>query len=130
MNFGATLATIVEECGGGIGAALMGSDGIAIEQVEARALPASFAGDPSSVAEEIAALGVEFGRILEEARKAADSLNGGAVEEACLRMARFWVLLRALDEETFLVLVLAPDGNLGKARFLMRRHLAELREHL
>jgi len=130
MNFGATLATIVEECGGGIGAALMGSDGIAIEQVEARALPASFGGDPSSVADEIAALGVEFGRILEEARKAADSLSGGAVEEACLRMARFWVLLRAIDDETFLVLVLAPDGNLGKARFLMRRHLADLREHL
>jgi predicted regulator of Ras-like GTPase activity (Roadblock/LC7/MglB family) len=130
MNFGATLATIVEECGGGIGAALMGSDGIAIEQVEATRLPESFGGDPSSVAEEIAALGVEFGRILEEARKAADSLAGGAVEEACLRMARFWVLLRAIDDETFLVLVLAPDGNLGKARFLMRRHLAELREHL
>ena len=80
--------------------------------------------------EEIAALGVEFGRILDEARKAADSLGGGPVEEACLRMARFWVLLRTVDGDTFLVLVLAPDGNLGKARFLMRRHLAELREHL
>ena len=41
-------------------------------------------------------------------------------------MARFWVLLRAVDAETFLVVVLAPDGNLGKARFLMRRHLADL----
>jgi predicted regulator of Ras-like GTPase activity (Roadblock/LC7/MglB family) len=130
MNFTSTLRTIVDECGGGIGAALMGVDGIAIEQVEARALPASFAGEAASVADEISALGVEFGRILEEARKAADSLGGGAVEEACLRMARFWVLLRALDGDNFLVLVLAPDGNLGKARFLMRRHLAELRDHL
>jgi predicted regulator of Ras-like GTPase activity (Roadblock/LC7/MglB family) len=130
MNFTSTLRTIVDECGGGIGAALMGVDGIAIEQVEARALPASFAGESASVADEISALGVEFGRILEEARKAADSLGGGAVEEACLRMARFWVLLRSLDGDNFLVLVLAPDGNLGKARFLMRRHLAELRDHL
>ena len=45
-------------------------------------------------------------------------------------MSRFWVLLRAVDDETFLVLVLAPDGNLGKARFLMRRHLLELRDQL
>jgi predicted regulator of Ras-like GTPase activity (Roadblock/LC7/MglB family) len=129
MNFTSTLRTIVDECGGGIGAALMGSDGIPIEQVEARELPGS-SGDAAAVGEEIAALGVEFGRILDEARKAADSLGGGPVEEACLRMARFWVLLRTLDAETFLVLVLAPEGNLGKARFLMRRHLAELREHL
>jgi predicted regulator of Ras-like GTPase activity (Roadblock/LC7/MglB family) len=129
MSFTSALRSIVDECGGGVGAALMGSDGIAIEQVEARALPAEFSQE-GGVADEIAALGVEFGRILDEARKAADSLGGGAVEEACLRMARFWVLLRSIDAETFLVVVLSPEGNLGKARFLMRRHLAELREHL
>jgi predicted regulator of Ras-like GTPase activity (Roadblock/LC7/MglB family) len=129
MSFSSALRSIVDECGGGVGAALMGSDGIAIEQVEARALPAEFSHE-GGVADEIAALGVEFGRILDEARKAADSLGGGAVEEACLRMARFWVLLRSIDAETFLVVVLSPEGNLGKARFLMRRHLAELREHL
>lgn len=129
MSFTAALRSIVDECGGGVGAALMGSDGIAIDQVEARSLPDGFSA-AGGVGEEIAALGVEFGRILDEARKAADSLGGGAVEEACLRMARFWVLLRSVDSETFLVVVLAPEGNLGKARFLMRRHLAELREHL
>ena len=129
MSFTAALRSIVDECGGGVGAALMGSDGIPIDQVEASSLPDGFA-EAGGVGEEIAALGVEFGRILDEARKAADSLGGGAVEEACLRMARFWVLLRNVDAETFLVVVLAPDGNLGKARFLMRRHLAELREHL
>jgi predicted regulator of Ras-like GTPase activity (Roadblock/LC7/MglB family) len=129
MSFTSALRSIVDECGGGVGAALMGGDGIAIEQVEAQSLPTGFTHE-GAVGEEIAALGVEFGRILDEARKAADSLGGGAVEEACLRMARFWVLLRNVDAETFLVVVLAPDGNLGKARFLMRRHLAELREHL
>jgi predicted regulator of Ras-like GTPase activity (Roadblock/LC7/MglB family) len=129
MSFTSALRSIVDESGGGIGAALMGSDGIAIDQVEASAPPVALGGE-GGLAEEIAALGVEFGRILDEARKAADSLNGGAVEEACLRMARFWVLLRSVDAETFLVVVLAPDGNLGKARFLMRRHLADLRAHL
>ena len=130
MSFASVLRTIVDGCGGGVGAALLGSDGIAIEQVDATALPASFAGDAAAVSEEVAALGVEFGRILDEARTAADSLGGGVVEEACLSMTRFWVLLRAIGDEAFLVLVLAPDGNLGKARFLMRRHLAELREQL
>jgi hypothetical protein len=80
MSFASVLRTIVDECGGGVGAALLGSDGIAIEQVEATALPASFAGNAAAVADEVAALGVEFGRILDEARKAADSLGGGSVE--------------------------------------------------
>ena len=35
MSFTSALRSIVDECGGGIGAALMGSDGIAIDQVEA-----------------------------------------------------------------------------------------------
>ena len=128
MSFANVLRTIVDDCGGGIGAALMGSDGIPIDQVEARELPVSFDGDTASLADDVAALGVEFGRILDEARKAADSLGGGGVEEACLRMARFWVLLRTVDPETFLVLVLAPDGNLGKARYLMRRQLHAIRQ--
>ena len=37
MSFSELLETIVEDCGGGIGIALMGDDGIAIEQVMARA---------------------------------------------------------------------------------------------
>jgi predicted regulator of Ras-like GTPase activity (Roadblock/LC7/MglB family) len=89
MSFTRALRSIVDEAGGGIGAALMGSDGIAIDQVEASS-PAASLGDDTALGDEIA----------------------------------------ALDAETFLVVVLAPDGNLGKARFLMRRHLADLRAHL
>jgi len=33
-----------------------------------------------------------------------------------------------VDDEVLLVLALAPDGNLGKARYLIRRHLNALRE--
>jgi predicted regulator of Ras-like GTPase activity (Roadblock/LC7/MglB family) len=122
MSFDSILGQVLRECPGAVGAALMGSDGVPIAEVAAP--------NARELGDEVGLLGVEFGRILDEARKAADSLGGGAVEEACLSMTRFWVLLRAIGDEAFLVLVLAPDGNLGKARFLMRRHLAELREHL
>ena len=37
---------------------------------------------------------------------------------------------RPVDEETFLVVALAPDGNLGKARYLIRRNLLALRQQL
>ena len=130
MSFASVLRTIVDECGGGVGAALLGSDGIAIEQVEATALPASFAGDASAVADEVAALGVEFGRILDEARKAADAAAAGATLELGVRTERFHMLLHAVDRETYLVLVLAPEGNVGKGRYLLRRQLLAIRQEL
>jgi predicted regulator of Ras-like GTPase activity (Roadblock/LC7/MglB family) len=124
MSFASILQEIVDECGGGLAVALMGSDGIPIEQVEA-------SGEiRESVSSEIDVLGVEFGRILDELRKASDSVAGGSLEEVSIRLANFWVLMRTVDEETYLVLAIQPDGNAGKARFLMRRHLLALREEL
>jgi predicted regulator of Ras-like GTPase activity (Roadblock/LC7/MglB family) len=63
-------------------------------------------------------------------RKASDSVGGGALEEVSVRLANFWVLMRVVDEETYLVLAIEPNGNAGKARFLMRRQLMALRDEL
>jgi predicted regulator of Ras-like GTPase activity (Roadblock/LC7/MglB family) len=124
MSFASILQTIVDECGGGLAAALMGSDGIPIEQVEVSA------DSGHALNDEVGVLGVEFGRILEEMRKASDSVGGGGLEEVSVRLANFWVLMRMVDDETYLILAIAPDGNAGKARFLMRRHLLALRDEL
>jgi predicted regulator of Ras-like GTPase activity (Roadblock/LC7/MglB family) len=124
MSFKSILQTIVENCGGGLGAALMGNDGIPIEQVAGRP------GTQALPRDDVGAAGVEFGRILEEIRKASDSLGGGALNETVVSLAHFTLILRHIDDDTFLVLALTPDGNLGKARYLIRRHLLELREEL
>jgi len=124
MSFAAMLREIVEGCNGGIGAALMGNDGIPIEQVTASRAAAS------PLAEDIATAGTEFGRILEEIRKASDAVAGGAVVETTILLSRVTLVFRTVDEETFLVVALAADGNLGKARYLIRRQLLALRQEL
>ncbi|HXK24676.1 MAG TPA: hypothetical protein VMS55_18545 [Myxococcota bacterium] len=124
MSFEAILQDIVTSCGGGIGAALMGSDGISIAEFAAPQAQ----GAP--LADDIGVAGVEFGRILEETRKASDALGGGAVVETLVVLANFSLLFRGVDDETFLVVALTPDGNLGKARYLMRRHLLAIRQEL
>ena len=121
MSFDSLLREIVDGCGG-IGAALMGSDGIPIAQVLASG------NSDGPLSEDIATAGVEFGRILEDTRKASDALSGGAVSETVVVLSRFTLVFRTVDAETFLVLVLSPDGNLGKARYLIRRHLAAIRQ--
>ena len=43
---------------------------------------------------------------------------------------RLSVVVHAVDADTYVVLVLAPDGNLGKARYLLRRYGLAIREEL
>jgi predicted regulator of Ras-like GTPase activity (Roadblock/LC7/MglB family) len=124
MSFEPTLQKMIDGCAGAIGVALMGTDGIAVAELQAP--------DPdlSVLDGEVGAAGIEFGRILDEVRKAADALSGGRLEEVVVALARMTLVFRAVDDELFLVVALAPNGNLGKARFLLRRHLLELREQL
>jgi predicted regulator of Ras-like GTPase activity (Roadblock/LC7/MglB family) len=124
MSFEPTLQKMIDGCSGAIGIALMGSDGIAVAEFQAQNP------DLGVLDGDVSAAGIEFGRILDEMRKASDALNGGRLEEVVVGLARFTLLFRSVDDELFLVVALAEGGNLGKARFLMRRHLLELREQL
>ncbi len=124
MSFRSILRNIVDECGGGLGAVLMGADGIPIEEYVTDRIP------EGPLQEDIGSAGVEFSRILDEIRKAADALGGGAVSETVVSLARICLVFRPVDGETFLALVLAADGNLGKARYLIRRHLLAIRQEL
>ncbi len=124
MSFAGLLREIVEGCGGGIGAVLMGSDGIPIEQVVAGPIP------QGPLADDLATAGVEFGRILDDIRKASDALSGGGVRETLVVLDRFTLLFRTVDGDIFLALVLAPDANIGKARYLIRRQLPAVRRNL
>ncbi len=124
MSFENILQSIVGESQGAIGAVLMGSDGIAIEQVQARPAPLDMDAD------EVGAAGIEFGRVLDDIRKVSDSLGGGAVLETLVRLARFTLVFQPIEDDVFLVLAITPDGNLGKARYLMRRHLLALRTEI
>ncbi len=47
-----------------------------------------------------------------------------------MQTERFHVLIQAVDRDTYLVLALTPEGNVGKGRYLMRRHQLAIREEL
>ena len=80
--------------------------------------------------EDLGTAGTEFSRILEEIRKASDAIAGGAAIETTIALSRVTLIFRAVDDDTFLAVALAPDGNLGKARYLIRKQLHVLRQLL
>ena len=125
MSFERILQTIVDECGGGFGAALMGLDGVAIAQVEATSPPPH---DPLDG--DVTTAGIEFGRILSDVTKVSDSLATGQMREAVISLDRVNLVFHTIDEDLVLVLALTPDGNLGKARYLIRRYAVDVRAEL
>jgi len=124
MSFESILQGIADGCQGVLGVALMERDGIAIAQVQGSS------GARGALAVDIGSAGVEFGRIMDDVSKAADALGGGGVSETVVTLARFSLIFHRVDEDVQLVLALAPDGNLGKARYLIRRNLVSIRHEL
>lgn len=117
--FSDILQRIVDGTAGGIGAVLMGYDGIAIEQF--------FAPDQEI---DLQMVVVEYSNVLKEIRKTADILSLGDMEEICIRTDRFILVIRMLNEEYFVALIIGCDGNFGKGRYLLSREGANLLEAL
>jgi predicted regulator of Ras-like GTPase activity (Roadblock/LC7/MglB family) len=117
--FSEILQRIVDETGGGVGAVLMGYDGIAIDQYF---LPEEEI-DLSMVA-------IEYSNVLKEIRKTAEILDIGEMEEVSIKTAKFINVIRIITSEYFIALTLRRDGNFGKGRYLLTREsnnlLAEL----
>jgi len=104
------LKGIVEETGGGIGAVLMGYDGIAIDQ---------YFQPVDGV--DLQLVAVEYANILKEIKKTVDILNTGKMEEVSIKTSRFHVIIRMLSPDYFVALTLSAEGNFGKGRYLLLR---------
>ena len=107
--FAETLKRIVDNVDGGIAAVVMGLDGIPVETY----MKQSDRVDVNTVA-------MEFSFILTQVRKAGDSLQVGSLEELSVKAQRLVLICRMISPQYFVAVVIAPEGNLGKARYLAR----------
>ncbi len=117
--FAETLKKVVDNVDGGIAAVIMGLDGIPVEtyvKVDDRV-------DVTTVA-------MEFSFILGQVRKAGDSLQVGSLEELSVKAQRLMLVCRMISPHYFVAVAIAPEGNFGKARFLMRLAQPALVAHL
>lgn len=116
--FKEALQEIVDRTEGGIAGIVMDSSGIALE---------TYAKDESF---DINTIGIEFGVVVGQIQRASEMLGAGTAKEVAIGTERFVTLIRTLGAQYFLAVLLAPTGNLGKGRFLMRtvapKMLAEL----
>jgi predicted regulator of Ras-like GTPase activity (Roadblock/LC7/MglB family) len=107
--FTETLKKVVDNVDGGIAAVVMGLDGIPVETY----VKLGDRIDVNTVA-------MEFSFILGQVRKAGDSLAVGSLEELSVRAQRLLLVCRMISPQYFVAIAMAPEGNFGKCRYLMR----------
>jgi predicted regulator of Ras-like GTPase activity (Roadblock/LC7/MglB family) len=119
MSFREHLQQVVQHVDGAVACALMGVDGIEVDShhLEQPGL-------------DVRTLLVEYSSLFRAAGEAAAAHQAGGVTELSVQSERLLVVARLVSPEYFMVVALRPDGNFGKARFMMRvtapKLLAEL----
>jgi len=107
--FAETLRKVVDNVDGGIAAVIMGLDGIPVE---------SYVRQTDKI--DVNTVGMEFSFILTQVRKAGESLQVGGLEELTVKAQRLILVCRMVSPQYFVGVVMAPEGNFGKARYLAR----------
>jgi predicted regulator of Ras-like GTPase activity (Roadblock/LC7/MglB family) len=114
--FRETLSGIRDRVEGALAVSLIDLDGIAIESVKSEGVP-------------LDVLGAEFGGFIKSIRPNAE-LNTGEVLQFSLITEKYITFLSAITPEYFVLLVLKPEGNYGRARFELARAKETLRAEL
>jgi predicted regulator of Ras-like GTPase activity (Roadblock/LC7/MglB family) len=111
------LAGLRERVEGALAASLIGLDGIAVETVGKGAVP-------------LDALGAEFGGFVKSIRHANTELDTGDVLQFSVVTEKYITFLSEVTSEYYILLVLRPDGNYGRARFELAKAKELLRDEL
>ena len=119
MDFREILKEMVQRVDGGRAAILMGYDGIAIDEYKKE-------GDVT----DIQLMGIEYSSVLKEMKHTSEILESGEVAEVSVITGNGMVVARAVGGDYFIMINLTIDGNLGKARYLMKMAEPKLKELL
>ena len=106
--FAETLKKVVDNVDGALAAVIMGLDGIPVD---------SYVRNDRV---DVTTVGMEFSFIIGQIRKAGDSLQVGSLEELSVKAQRLVLVCRMVSPQYFVAIAMAPEGNFGKARYLVR----------
>ncbi len=115
------LKDVVHRTEGALAGLIMGFDGIAVE---------TYVRGDQEVPFEVENVGMEYSVILKEIAKAAELLDSGTANEISIQAEKFTTVIRLINDDYFVAVAIRPEGNYGKARFLLRTRVPELAAEL
>ncbi len=109
MGFREHLQDVCKRVEGAIACSLMGVDGIEVD---------THVADGGGL--DVKSLLVEYTSVLRSAREAAEAHAAGGLSEWTVTTDKLTTVARLVSPEYFMVVALKPEGNYGKARYLLR----------
>lgn len=104
------LQSVVDGTEGAIAGVIMDFQGCSVD---------TYTKDDASL-EMMERVGAEFSVVVKSIQRAAESLEAGGASEVAICADKITTVIRVVNQDYFMAVALAPAGNLGKARYLMR----------
>lgn len=114
MNFSETLSGIVNRVEGAVSAMIIGTDGMPVEEFDREKII------------DLNALGAETSQMMKDIEFAAENLGLGEAKEFSIVSDLCGIIMRKINDEYFLALIIKPEGNYGKGRYVLRSEVARL----
>jgi predicted regulator of Ras-like GTPase activity (Roadblock/LC7/MglB family) len=119
MGFREHLQDVCRSCDGAVACTLMGVDGIEVDtHVE------------NGGVLDVKSLLVEYSSLFRTAREASEAHEAGGIAELSIATEKLVTVARLVTPEYFMAVALTPEGNFGKARYLLRVTAPKLRSEL
>ncbi len=109
--FKQNLQEILEKTDGCLGVAILGMDGIPVEQVW----------QPEGADLNLDVAVAEFTTLLRNTKRTTNDLGLKRLLEISVLSESAYFIMRMINEEYFLVLAMHPEGNFGRGRYELRR---------
>jgi predicted regulator of Ras-like GTPase activity (Roadblock/LC7/MglB family) len=114
MSFSDVLRETVEKVDGAVSAMILASDGIAVEEYVSEQLI------------DLAGLGAEASAMIRDIGYAAENLGLGEAREFSIISDTCGIIMRKINSEYYLALIIKPEGNYGKGRFVLKTAIPKL----
>ncbi|NTV27779.1 MAG: roadblock/LC7 domain-containing protein [Methanothrix sp.] len=114
MRFLKVLEDIVDKLDGAVSAMIIGTDGMSVQEYAREKLV------------DLTGLSAEASAMIKDISLAADNLGLGEAREFSIISDRCGIIMRKINTDYYLALVIKPDGNYGKGRFILKTAIPKL----
>ena len=114
MSFTPTLKEVVQRVDGAVSASIIGIDGMPVEEYAVEKIV------------NLDDLSAESSQMMKNIDNAAQSLGLGEAGEFSIISELCGIIMRKINNEYYLALIIRPEGNYGKGRFVLKTAVARL----
>ena len=116
MSFTEVLKETVARVDGAVASMIIGSDGIPVEEYVSESVV------------DLTGLGAEASAMIRDIGNAAENLGLGEAREFSIISDTCGIIMRKINSEYYLALVIKPDGNYGKGRFVLKTAIPKIED--